>query len=213
MKKISIVFLLVLLSTAVFAQKDERTLDGGDKPLFKQGEFESPRCFVYKDYVVKTNFDSAKASEEVTAYKRIGDNPPEESCRTKGMPVISLASNYNGKSGYDETDEITSYFYGVSGKYLFIDKGVMPFQGAFEIFDMTTGKSVYKAETYPTMKLLQNRFVFYENWSPKDGLLKNCKEAKKWKKSGLGVGWVVKKQLDLQTFKVKNLGLRCEATQ
>lgn len=214
MKTLTLFTFLLFFSTLGYAQEtDARTLSGGDKPLFTQGTYESPRCFVYKNYVVKTNFDSDKSSEAVMAYNRIGDNPPEESCRTKGQPILSLESNYSGKSGYDETDEITSYFYGMAGKYLFIDKGVMPFQGAFEIFDLSTGKSVYKAEKYPTLKLLQNRFIFFENWSPKDGLIKNCKEAKKWKKQGLGVGWVVKKQLDLLTLKIKNFGLRCEATQ
>jgi hypothetical protein len=208
----NILFILVLFSTAIYAQDDARTLEGGDKPLFTQGASESPQCFVYGKYVVKTSPDTANGGETVMAYSRIGDNPPEESCRTKGQPIVSLTGNYSGKNT-SINEDINSRFQGIFGKYLFIDKIVEPFQGAFEIFDLTSGKSVYKAENYPTLKLMQNRFVFYENWSVKDGLTKNCKEAKKWKKQGLGVGWVVKNQLDLQTFKVKKLGLRCEATQ
>jgi hypothetical protein len=215
MKKLSIVFLLVLLSsTMIFAQDTiERLMKGTDKPLFQQGSLDSPSCFVYEQFIVKTNAEPSKAGEMVMAYNRIGANPPEESCRTKGGPILSLEANYSGKSGYDKTDEITSTFYGMVGKHLFIQKSVMPFQGAFEVFDLTTGKSVFKADMYPTMKILAGKFVYFENWSKKDGALKNCKEAKAIKKRGMAIGWIEKKQLDLETLKVQKLGLRCEATK
>ena len=202
--------LVVCLSVAVFAQDDANLLTGRDADLFKQTSA-SETCRLYASYVVKTAPDP-NGGETVKVFGILPGAFREEGCKTKTDPLVSLSGTYSGKNkGINE--DITSNFVGLAGKFLFIEKLVEPFVGAIEIFDLKTGKSVFKDEIYENIRLSQKRFLDYEKWSKKDGSLKNCPQAAKWKKSGLGVGWVQKHRLDLQTFKLTNGALRCEAQQ
>lgn len=211
MKKLYLVICLLFFAVNLFGQKtNEDLLVGSEKTLYSEGKYDTDRCFVFKNYVVKTSPDTKNGGESITVYSRNAASTPKDSCQSSEKSILSLSSTYSGK-GEGTGENILSNFYGISDKYLFIHKDVEPYQSAFEIFDLTSGKSLYKAEYYPNLKLLQKRFVYFENWTEKDGLIKNCKTARKWQKEGLGVGWVKKSQIDLQNLKVRNLGLRCEA--
>lgn len=202
--------LFVYLSSSIFAQDNANLLTGRDADLFKQTSG-AETCRVYANYVVKTASDP-KGGESVNVFGVLPGAFREKACETKTAPLISLSGTYTGKNqGINE--DITSGFSGVAGKYLFIYKIVEPFVGAVEIFDLATGKSVFKDEVYPQMTLVQKRFLDYEKWSKKAGSLKNCPQAAKWKKGGLAVGWVQKHRLDLQTLKLTDGALRCEAEQ
>ncbi len=210
MKKFNLLLLLLILATTTFAQV-EYTLKGSEKLIYQEKTVKEG-CYVYKKYVAKTTSVEDKGGEITKIYQQSEAIPSKKSCQVSGAPIITVSNSSGLKDGYDSED-VTHFFYGIHDKYLFIDKAVEPFQGAFEIFDLTTGKSIFKALVYPELKIIPTQIVFYENWAKKDGLEKNCLQAKKWKKQGLGIGWVDKFQFDLKTLKLKKVGLRCEATQ
>ncbi len=215
MKNFGFLILIVWFFTnAICAQNNGVKLSGEDAALYRQGSVETERCLVYKNYVVKTANDKTNGGEAFKVFQRQTPSAAKAACeQTETDPLLDLSGNYTGKNA-SINEDITSVFFGLSGKYLFVDKVVEPFVGEFEIFDLTTRKSIFKNEYYERIKLLQHHFVDFDQWSAKDGLLKNCSQAKKWKKDGLGIGWIQQKRLDLQTLKLQNIGaLRCEAQQ
>ena len=201
--------LFVFLSTGLYAQDNTNLLSGRDPETY-QRVARGTTCRVYTKYVVKTD-PSAVGGENVDVFRN--STTGSGACLDDKDLIISLKGTYTEKNKWTDDEDVTSGFSGLSGKYLFIQKIVEPFVGAVEIFDLTTAKSVFKDEIYGKLNLVQARFMDYEKWSKKDGSLKNCPQAAKWKKSGLAVGWVQKHRLDLQTLKATDGALRCEAQQ
>ena len=105
-------------------------------------------------------------------------------------------------------------FRGVFKNYLFIEKNLYPDYSNLEIYNLKTNKIAFKTEYTEwddyRINLSGGRFLNYSQWSKKAGLLKNCRDAKKWKQGGLGINWLQTKKLDLQTMKEISVGtLRC----
>jgi hypothetical protein len=107
-------------------------------------------------------------------------------------------------------DADNNSFFGISGKYLFIDMGTSVESRTIDIYDLGLKKSVLSLGYSGDPKLTDGRFILFDESSDKNGPLSTCKEAAKWKRQGGGVGWVQGKKLDLQTMRSINVGmLRC----
>ncbi len=200
--------LFVCLSSGVLAQDNASLMPGRDAETYQQ-QSGGVACRVYPKYVVKTE-NSSNGSERVSVFRNATTGIA--ACSAAKEPIITLSGTYSGKNP-NIGEDIMSNFAGLSGKYLFIEKIEEPFIGGIEIFDLNTSKSVFKDEMYANTKLVRKRFLSYDKWSKKDGSIKNCRQAAKWKKSGLGVGWVRRYTLDINTLKLATGALRCEATQ
>lgn len=194
-------FLIVLNSiiaaVPVVAQDDEyRGMKGTERPQY-QDSSETEKCFVFSKYVVKT-IEIDDVAEKISVYKRRAGTAAKSACRTAGEAYANL-------NDFDST-----FFYGLSGSLLFIDSGTSVESRDLEIYDLDSRKSVFNESYTNDPALIGGRFVSFDSPSDKKGPVRTCKEAAKWKRDGGGVGWVQGKKLDLQTFRLVDVGtLRC----
>jgi hypothetical protein len=188
---------LTVLAVAGIAQaQDESALvmTGTETPE-SHTSGESGECFVFAKYVIKTS-PSEDAGANISVYKRVpaAENP----CDTSGNALLYVADSDNNS------------FFGLSGKYMFVDMGTSADSHSFDIYDFSLHKSVLSQGYMGDPKLVSGRFLVFDSPSDKKGLISTCKEAAKWKRQGGGVGWVQGKKLDLQTLTAVNVGtLRC----
>ncbi len=206
-------YLLTLLLSAIFAFSGSASaqinlLKNSERPLFNLTENKQEKCFVYSKYVVKTAFRQITKNEEdqsgddVSIFKRDAKIAPQKSCQTAGDALLSV-ENTEGNN-----------FIGIFKDHLFIEKNLFPDYSNLDIYSLKTQTNVFKAEFTGwndyDINISGARFLLYDSWSKKDGLLKNCPQGKKWKRDGLGVSWIQNQRLNLQTFKVSPVGgLKC----
>jgi hypothetical protein len=194
--------LIGLLSLTIFAAagiagaQDEAPLvmPGTETPeAHTSGD--SGECFVFAKYVIKTN-PSEDGGANISVYKR--GQAAENPCDASGNAWLYVADSDNNS------------FFGLSGKYMFVDMGTSADSRDLDIYDFSLHKSVLSQGYSGDPKLVGGRFVMFDSPSDKKGLISTCKEAAKWKRQGGGVGWVQGKKLDLQTLTAVNVGtLRC----
>ncbi len=206
MKKIYFLILLMTFfgcNSTVFAQIDT-LIKGTEIPAFKKLDNTS-NCYVYKKYVVKTTSENQDAGSKTEIFKRQSASNLKTACQT------------SGKSYFSTSDSDADYFIGLSNNFVFIDNGTSPDSRELKVYNLLTRQQVFKTEYSEWEKplmLTADRFLAFESNSQKDGRLKNCSQAAKWKKEGLGVGWMQPKKLDLLKLKAVNIGgLRCIAVQ
>lgn len=189
----------VLSFTAVVWAQDEEYngMNGTETPMFQETS-ESGKCFVFSKYFVKI-VQNEDAGETISVYSRETSTSAQSACQTADRTAY-----------LDINDSDEQFFYGVSGSLLFIDSGTSVESRGLQIFDLTSRKSVFNDWYSGDPKLVNGRFVVFDSPSEKQGPIRACKEAAKWKRDGGGVGWVQVKRLDIQTLKVTNVGaLRC----
>jgi len=179
------------------SQDDEpQVMPGTEAAEFQQGG-ESGQCFVFNKYVVKTK-DSEDGGSDVSVYKRAASAAAENACETGGEPWLYVADSDNNS------------FFGIAGKYLFIDSGRSVDSRGLIVSDLDLHKTIITQGYSGDPKLILGRFILFDEPSDKKGPITTCKEAAKWKRQGGGVGWVQGKKLDLETLKAINVGgLRC----
>jgi hypothetical protein len=198
MKKICYVSLILLVSVwMVFAQTEKYDgMKGTETPTF-QTSSNAGKCFVFSEYVVKTDQIDADG-ENISVYKRGTSASAKSACQTKGKAYLYIKDADNNS------------FYGLLGAYLFVDSGTSVDSRGLEIYNLTSRKSIITKGYMGDAKLVERNFVIFDSPSDKKGSLKTCKEAAKWKRDGGGVGWMQSKKLDLQTLKEISVGgLRC----
>lgn len=220
MKILKIFYVLFVLTAAPTAfqrsisAQDVGLIKGAEQAIYKRDGDEKNQCYVYEKYVVTTVLNdnpqqgggSLEAGNDIDIFLRDATKSPQENCRTLNSPLTKI-KNIEGNE-----------FGGIFRDLVFVRKNVYPDGGDFEIYNLTANKSVFSTNYSEwdgyRINLSGGRFLLYRQWSKKDGLLKNCREGRKWKRQGLGVGWLQTKQLDLQTMKTINIGtLRCIAVQ
>lgn len=195
-----VVVLLVLLTfiaVPVFAQEQEFAgMRGTDKPEIDEPS-EIGKCFVFGRYVVKT-IQGEDLGEKIAVYKREASTDAESACQTPD------------EAYFDVEDSDNNYFFGLSGSLLFVDSGTSAESRGLQIYNLKTRRSIFNESYTGDPILTAGRFVSFDSPSDKKGPAKSCKQAAKWKRDGGGVGWVQGKKLDLQTFKLTDVGiLRC----
>jgi hypothetical protein len=202
--------IVVFTFSALVSAQNANLLKGSEKTLLTTGETNKNQCFAYQNYVVKTirkegsKTDSGddNSGDDISIFKRDVSNSSQKSCQTAENSLLSV-ENTEGNS-----------FRGIFKDYLFIEKNLYPDYSNLEIYNLKTNKIAFKTEYTEwddyRINLSGGRFLNYSQWSKKSGLLKNCRDAKKWKRDGLGINWLQTKKLDLQTMKETSVGiLRC----
>jgi hypothetical protein len=129
-KSLHLIGLLGLLSLAAIgsalAQDDAPLVMPGTEPLVAHSAGENTECFVYAKYVVKTAA-SEDGGSNVSVYKR---ESPGDACETEGDRWLYVEDADNNS------------FFGISGKYLFIDMGTSVESRTIDIYDLGQQKSV-----------------------------------------------------------------------
>jgi len=188
---------LIVLSSFTAAQDEENSgMKGTETPEFQESS-ETGKCFVFSKYIVKT-IQGEDTGEKIAVHKRRPRTTAESDCQTAGEAYL------------DFTDSDNNFFYGLSGSLLFIDSGTSVESRGLEIYNLDSRKSIFN-ESYTNDPILTGgKFVLFDSLTDQKGPIRTCKEAAKWKRDGGGVGWVQGKKLDLQTFKLTDVGsLRC----
>ncbi len=197
------VFLIVLSAQpfAVFAHRQENEnvgAEGTEKPLFKKSDTNTGNaCYVYKQYVVMTVI-SEDVGEDIKIYKRNGATDARQECgNSKRTPYMTLKNSGE------------NYFFGVAGDRFLVDSGTSAGIRGLDIVSLATKKIVFSTEYQNDVKVVGNTVV-YSKPSKTKGLLKNCPDAKKWRKESGGEGWVQPTKIDLITLKETKAGqLKC----
>ena len=205
---LAVIVIVFAFSVSILAQNN--FLKGSDKTLLATGEENANQCFAYQNYVVKTvhkggsmtDSGDDKSGDDISVFKRDAANSPQNSCQTDEKSLLSVANSEGNR------------FRGIFKDYLFIEKNLYPDYSNLEIYNLKSGKIAFKTEYTESddyrINLSGGRFLNYSQWSKKAGLLKNCRNAKKWKREGFGINWLQTKRLDLQTMKEIPVGiLRC----
>ncbi len=183
-----------------FTSQDDRLMKGAEKPAARQQD-DNTVCYIFKEYVIKT-MSGEDVGEDILVYKRAAAATPTSYCKTKTRPHLTIKN------------PDANYFTGLSNEFLFIDSGTSADSRGLEIYNLNTKKSVYSTEYHDSVELQNDRFVLYDKVSEKSGAVKNCREAAKWKKEGLSIGWVINTKMDLRTLKETPGGvLHCVALQ
>ncbi len=204
------IIIIAVITFSAMAAAQTNLLKGSEKTLLTSGEANKNQCFAYQNYVVKTirkegsmsDSGDDNSGDDISIFKRVAANSSQDSCQTAEKSLLSV-ENTKGNT-----------FRGIFKNYLFIEKNLYPDYSNLEIYDLKTNKIVFKTEYTEwddyRINLSGGRFLNFSQWSKKDGLLKNCRDAKKWKRDGLGINWLQTKKLDLQTMKEIPVGiLRC----
>jgi len=184
---------LIFLASAGIARAQDKALlvmPGTETPE-SHTSGESGECFVFEKYVIKTNA-SEDGGANISVYKR--------------GPAVGNACDTSGDAWLYVADSDNNSFFGLSGKYMFVDMGTSVDSRNFDIYDFSLHKSVLSQGYSGNPKLVAGRFLVFDSPSDKKGLISTCKEAAKWKRQGGGVGWVQGKKLDLQTLTSANVG-------
>lgn len=207
MKRVICTFFFILLTaqfSVVSAQNEpENPPTKGTERFVSRQKTDGGDCYVFKNYVVRTA-GGEDVGEDIFVYKHTAETTAAvvKYCGTEEAPYLSVKN------------PDANYFIGLSGKYLFVDSGTSVESRGLEIYDLNSKKSVYSTEYRDEIEVQAGRYVTFAKPSAKPGAVKNCREAAKWKKQGLGVGWVQNAKLDLQTLKSTPVGaLRCVAQQ
>ncbi len=197
MRTIFICALVIISAAAAFGQDNEyQTMTGTDQPaLFESSE--NGNCYIFRKYVVKTE-TSDDGGQNVSVFESPAGPASKNACLPQTEPYFYVP----------DTDNYA--FFGLVGPLMLIDKGTSADSRDFEIFDLTSRRSVITGAYSGDPKVVEGRFLLYDWPTDKKGALYTCKEAAKWKRQGGSVGWVQGKRLDLQTLKETNVGaLRC----
>lgn len=203
--------LLFVFSTFLFAEAQElEFVKGAEKSLANYKLDEKTRCIIYNKYVVKTFLkdnikDDIGTGEgyEIEVFRRDVKQPLKKNCGDAAGDVSLKLKNEEGNG-----------FGGISGDLLFVSRNEFPDGADFDVYDLKKNERVFTSEFSDWdnfgMSISNARFLNYRQWSKKDGLLKNCSQAQKWKREGFGISWLQTKRLDLQTLKETPVGnLRC----
>lgn len=186
-------------------------IKNSEKPLYTSES--DDKCYVFTKYVVKTYLKNNVKEDigtgqgyEIDVFKRDAKSDLKKSCEVAADSLLNLKNEEGNELG------------GVFGDLLFVSRNIFPDGADLDIYDLKTGKVVFTTEFsewdgYAT-NISNGNFLNYRQWSKKDGLLKNCPQAKKWKKDGLGLSWLQTKRLNLLTGKEISVGtLRCISVQ
>ena len=184
---------LIFLASAGIARAQDKALlvmPGTETPE-SHTSGESGECFVFEKYVIKTN-PSEDGGANISVYQR--------------GPTAGNACDTSGDAWLYVADSDNNSFFGLSGKYMFVDMGTSVDSRNFDIYDFSLHKSVLSQGYSGDPKLVAGRFLVFDSPSDKKELMSTCKDATKWKRQGGGVGWVQGKKLDLQTLTSVNVG-------
>lgn len=219
MTKINQINFLILPIAAIFvfnlsaSAQSAGFIKNSEKPLYKSETDEKAQCYVFNKYVVKTYLKTNEKEDigtgegyEIEVFKRDMKTVLPKNCEASADALLNLKNVEGNESG------------GVFGDLFFVRRNVFPDGGDLDVYDLKTGKVVFTTEFSEwdgyAMNITNGKFLNYRQWSKKDGLLKNCAQAKQWKKQGLGISWLQTKRLDLMTKKEISVGaLRCISVQ
>lgn len=202
------VFTFCIYSPAISAQSVE-FIKGSERTLYKSETDAKAQCFLFDKYVVKASLkDNTKdgggdgAGYELTIFIRDEVRPLAENCELTVEPFTNIKNEEGNEIG------------GIFGDLFFLRRNVFPDYADLDIYDLKTHKIIFTTEFSEwdnyKMNISGGRFLNYRQWSKKDGLLKNCPQAKKWKREGFGISWLQTKRFDLRTRKATSVGnLRC----
>jgi hypothetical protein len=195
------IFLMTLLLSLTpivsVAQSDKYVaVKGSETPQFSRSS-DAGNCFVFADYIVKTDHIDADG-DNISVFKRSPSTNAKSACSVKGTPYLRVLDADNNS------------FYGIYEKYLFVDSGTSVDSRGLDVYDLVSRKSMVSEGYMNDAKLLKGRFLVFDAPTDKKGPIKACPQAAKWKRQGGGVGWLQSHQLDLQTLKKTTIGtLRC----
>ncbi|HRH46112.1 MAG TPA: hypothetical protein PKY82_30995 [Pyrinomonadaceae bacterium] len=202
-------FLILIIAFAVnlnFAQ-DDNFIKGTEKPLYTESK-DSNDCLVFEKFVVKNEVlkEGKNDFNKIQAFTRNAALSPKENCQDSGNSIFS----------YTRKEEINSVENSLLGNWLFVNLSITPDSEILLIFDLISKKKIFEKEHTEWgkgMQISKGKYLLYDEWTKQKGLAKNCPNAKKWKKEGLGVDWLKPFRLDLQTMKATPFGeLQCVST-
>jgi hypothetical protein len=199
MKQILFLLVITFAVTTNFAQ-DDNSIKGTEKPTYTE-EINSIKCVVYNNYLVKTAVikGNGKDVNTMQAFARNAALLPKDNCLRSGIPIIAV----------ERKEEISFVENSLLGNLLLIDLNITPDSQILLVFNLLSKKKVFEnehAEWRNGMKIQSKRYLFFEKWTEKKGLVRNCREGNKWKKQGLRVDWVQPYRLDLKTMKSVKFG-------
>ncbi len=208
-RKIGCLILFAFAFCISLSAQDEGFIKGSEKTIYKSDTDTKAQCFVFDKYVVKTFLkDNTKdgggdgTGYDLTVFIRDAVRDAAENCGLSVEPSTNIKNEEGNEAG------------GVFGDLFFVRRNVFPDGADLDIYDLKTHKVIFTTafsewDNY-RMNISGGRFLNYRQWSKKDGLLKNCPQAKKWKRDGFGISWLQTRRFDLRTRKETSVGaLRC----
>jgi hypothetical protein len=195
-------FFVVLVISVVITALTDAAAAQDEAPLVMPGteapeshvSAETSECFVFARYVIKTA-PSEDGGSNISVYKR---GHARDACLAEGEPWLYAPDSDNNS------------FFGLSGKYLFVDMGTSAGSRDLEVYDLEARRSLLTQSYNGDLRLTDGRLLIFDEPSDKKGAPGTCKDAAKWKRQGGSVGWVQGKKLDLDSQKTVNAGaLRC----
>src|SRR5437868_1827679 len=125
-------FLILTLSlsaaTSLAQANQYEAVKGSETPQYSHYS-DAGNCFVFADYIVKTDHINADG-ENISVFKRPASTNAKTGCSVKGKAYFYTA------------DADNSSFYGIYGNFLFVDSGTSVDSRGLNVYDLVSRKSV-----------------------------------------------------------------------
>lgn len=204
MKSKILTSLIVLLTASLFASDakgQQKTVGaaGTEIPLYRQtNKTNGNSCYVYKKYVVMSVVSAEDIGEDVVIFQRNAAADYKKNCAQNRRQAYMFQPSSDN-----------SAFYGLIGDIFLVDSGTSAGERGLDIVSLSSKKVIYSTSYYDEPKIVGNALI-YDKHSDKQGSLKTCPNALKWRKESGGEGWVRPTRLDLTTFRETPAGnLKC----
>jgi len=196
--------LLACCQAVAFGQAKLKAIgvQGSEVPAAHQKQKQS-ECYVFSRYVILTKETEDGVGEDIHIWLREPSSDPKRSCAGKSVNAYFTIKN-----------DDSNFFFGLFGQYLFVDIGTGPEPRGLSVFDLSKKKKIYEASYNTPIKIGADGALDF--WKPleKDLPKKDCPQAKKWERQGLGYGFERRVIVDLKSLKERAVGLpRCTPRQ
>ena len=183
----------LFLTPCAKAEAQQPGLKGAEKPTTSTAE--TIPCYSYKNYSILARSKGDRVGSDILVNKA-------GNCRWNEKTAMLFLKN----SGAD-------YFFGLYGKFLFVDSGTGPAPRLITVYDLQKSTSVYSAQYSEPIALKKG---ILRHWSPTSTKAdeKNCPALKVWAKDGLGAAIEEERTVELATLtQSKTARTRCSACQ
>ena len=147
--------LSLVITVASAAQEEAPIVMPGTEPPVSHSAGDNGECFVFAKYVVKTN-PSEDGGANVSLYKR-SSSSEDDPCQISGDAWLYVADSDNNS------------FFGISGRYLFIDMGTSSDSRDLDVYDLSLHKPILSQSYSGDPKVADGHFLLFDAPSDKKG--------------------------------------------
>lgn len=178
---------------------DDSSIQGSDPvTLYEKKGRLGWTAYVHAGYVIEVEADIESAGENIRVHYRPEGRElvfPDDLDEIQDWVTFTLLNDHNN-----------NWFYGVYGKYMFIDCGCCKGSRGLQVYDLSNRILVHNGNHCQAVRLVKGGLSFWRE-TGEEVTLENCPKVEEYKKAGWGGAAIEEKVfLDLRTMKLRKTG-------